>query len=77
MNCKIFGCKRSYPYFRYYPSICVEGLKKAMTSLSQDSRSPGRDWNSEPPEYEAGVLTTQPRRSVSQKPTCVYFGETC
>jgi hypothetical protein len=33
-------------------------------NLSQDSLSPGRDLNPEPPEYETGVLTTQPRRSV-------------
>jgi hypothetical protein len=32
--------------------------------LSQDSRSPGRDLNTGRPEYEAGVLTTRPRRSV-------------
>jgi hypothetical protein len=30
----------------------------------QDSRSPGLDLKPEPPEYEAGVLTTRPRRSV-------------
>jgi hypothetical protein len=28
-----------------------------MRNLSQDGRSPGRDWNLGPPEYEAGVLT--------------------
>jgi hypothetical protein len=33
-------------------------------NLSQDSRSPGRDLKPGPPEYEAGVLTTRPRRSV-------------
>jgi hypothetical protein len=26
----------------------------------QDSRSPGRDFNPKPPEYETGVLTTPP-----------------
>jgi hypothetical protein len=30
----------------------------------QDSRSPGRDFNPGPPDYEAGVLTNRPRRSV-------------
>jgi hypothetical protein len=35
-----------------------------MNHLSHDSRSPGRDLNPEPPEDEAGVLTSQPRRSA-------------
>jgi hypothetical protein len=35
-----------------------------MKTLSQDSRSPGRDSNPRPPEYVAGLLTTRPRRSV-------------
>jgi hypothetical protein len=30
----------------------------------QDSRSPGKHLNPVPPVYEAGVLTTRPRRSV-------------
>jgi hypothetical protein len=30
-----------------------------MTTLSQDSRSPGRDLNPRPSEYEMGVLTIQ------------------
>jgi hypothetical protein len=34
-------------------------------NLNQDSRPPGRDLNSAPPKYEAGVLTTQPRLSVN------------
>jgi hypothetical protein len=44
--------------------ICLEGLRKTTKNLSQDSRSPGRDLNPGPPEYEAGVLTTRPRRLV-------------
>jgi hypothetical protein len=35
-----------------------------MKNFSQDSRSPGRDLKPGPAEYETGVLTTQPRRSV-------------
>jgi hypothetical protein len=31
-----------------------------------NSRSPGRDSNPGPPEYEAGVLTTRSRLSVEQ-----------
>jgi hypothetical protein len=32
--------------------------------LSQDGGCPGSNMNPEPAEYEAGVLTTRPRRSV-------------
>jgi hypothetical protein len=60
MNWKWYGRKRSWPNSRYYPGICLERLKKTMKTLSQDSRSPGRDLNPEPPEYEARVLTTLP-----------------
>jgi hypothetical protein len=43
---------------RYYPSIRLEGLRKTTRHLSQDSRPPSLDFNSEPPKYEARVLTT-------------------
>jgi hypothetical protein len=33
-------------------------------NLSQHRRSQGQDLNPGPPEYEAGLLTTQPRRLV-------------
>jgi hypothetical protein len=65
MNWKGCGRKRSCPDLRYYPVICLEGLRKTTKNLSQDRRSLGRDLNPGPPEYEAGVLTTRPRRSVS------------
>jgi hypothetical protein len=39
---------------------------KPTKNLSQDNLSPGRNVNPELPEYEAGVLTTQPRCSVKQ-----------
>jgi hypothetical protein len=44
----------------YYPGIFLEGLRKTTKNLSQSSRSPDRDINPEPPEYEAHVnhLTT-------------------
>jgi hypothetical protein len=48
-----------------YPRIRLEGLRKTMKNLSQDSRSRGRDLNTGLPEYEAGVLTTRTQRSVS------------
>lgn len=34
-----------------------------MKGLSQDSRSSGRELKREPPDNEAGVLTTGPQRS--------------
>jgi hypothetical protein len=40
------------------------GLRKTTKILSQDSRSPGRDLNAGPPEYEAEVLTTRSLRLV-------------
>jgi hypothetical protein len=36
---------------------CREGLGKVTKNLNWGSRSPGRDFNSGPPECEAGVLT--------------------
>jgi hypothetical protein len=64
MNWKGCGRKRTWPNLRYYPRMCLEGLRKTTKHLSQDSRSPGRDLNPGPPEYEAGVLTTRSRHSV-------------
>jgi hypothetical protein len=51
----------------HYPGIRLEGLGKITKNLNQDSRSPGRDLNPGPPEYESGVLTTRWRRSVRPK----------
>jgi hypothetical protein len=48
--------------FRNVPGGTEENHEK----LSQVRRFPGRDLNPVPPEYEAGVLTTQPRRSVTR-----------
>jgi hypothetical protein len=47
-----------------WPGIRLKGLRETTKNLSQDRRSPGRDLNPEPPEYEAEVLTTRSRRSV-------------
>jgi hypothetical protein len=49
---------------RCYPGIFLEGLRKTVKHLSQDSRSPGWNLNTGSPEYEAEVLTTRPLRSV-------------
>jgi hypothetical protein len=44
---------------RYYPGIFLEGLREITENLSQDSRSPGQDFNLGPPGYKAKLLTTQ------------------
>jgi hypothetical protein len=49
---------------KYYSGICMERLRKTTKNLSHDSRSPGRYLNLGPPEYEAGVFYTRPRRSA-------------
>jgi hypothetical protein len=49
---------------RYCPGILLKGVRNITKHISQDTRSPGRDLNLGLPEYEVGVLTTQPRRSV-------------
>jgi hypothetical protein len=49
-------------YFRYFPRIFLEVLKKTMENLSQGSRSTGRDLKPGSPENEARVLPT--RRDV-------------
>jgi hypothetical protein len=44
---------------RYYPGIRMEGMRKTSKLLGQGSRSPGRELNVGPPEYEAGVLISR------------------
>jgi hypothetical protein len=48
--------------FGYYPSICLEELKKTTKILSRDRWSAGP----EPPEYKAGILTIRPRPFVAK-----------
>jgi hypothetical protein len=43
-------------YLRYYPSICLEGLRKTMEKCSGDSLTPGRGLNPRAPEYETEEL---------------------
>jgi hypothetical protein len=57
-------------FWRYYPSICLNGLRKTTKNLSQYSQSPGRDLDTGLREYEAGVLTTRLRRSVTLISPC-------
>jgi hypothetical protein len=62
MNWKGCGRKRSWPNWMYYPYICLEWLREHKKYFNQDNRSLGRDSKQRPPEYEAGMLTTRPRR---------------
>jgi hypothetical protein len=57
MNWKECERKWSWPNLRHYPRICLERQKK--TTISQYSQSPGRVLNPEPPEYKAGMLTSE------------------
>jgi hypothetical protein len=63
MNWEEYRRKWSWLNWNYCPGICLEGLRKNINNLSQNSRSPGIDLNPGPSEYE-GVLTTQPWSSV-------------
>jgi hypothetical protein len=49
----------------YCPIIYLEGLRKITKRRSEDSRSPVRDLNPGPSEYEAVVSATQQRRPVT------------
>jgi hypothetical protein len=65
MNWKWCGGKRFWPNLRHYAGICLDGIKKAKKNPSQNSRSPCQGLHQGLSDYEAGVLTTRPRRSVS------------
>jgi hypothetical protein len=54
MNDELEGCERKWlwPNLRYYPGICLKGLRKTMKPLDQDSHSPGRHLNPRPPQHE-------------------------
>jgi hypothetical protein len=71
MDWKGCGKKRSWSDFRYYPGIYLDGLRKTTKDLSQDSRSPGRDFKPGPAEYEVGVLIIRLHRSVTGMPFSV------
>jgi hypothetical protein len=45
----------------------LEELSKTTKRLCQDNRFPIRDVNPKPPEYEAGLLTTRPRRKYVRR----------
>jgi hypothetical protein len=64
MNWKWFGRKRLWPNFKELYQHSCRGAEENQENFSQDRRFPGRDINPVPPEYEAGVFTSRPRRSV-------------
>jgi hypothetical protein len=64
MNWEGFGSKRSWPDFEIQSRHLPEWTGDTRNPR-QDSRSSGRDLNPGPPEYELGVVTTRPRRSVN------------
>jgi hypothetical protein len=67
VNWKGCGRKRSWPKLRYYPGICLEGPRKTTKNINQNSRSPGWNLNSEPPEHDVRALTTRPQHSVQNR----------
>jgi hypothetical protein len=61
MNWK--GCvrKRSWPKFKAQSQHMSAGTEENHKILSQNSRSPSRDLNPVPPEYEKGVFIMRSR----------------
>jgi hypothetical protein len=59
---KGFGRKRSWYHFQVLCQNSPVGLEKITKNINQNNRSPRRDINQAPPEYEAGMLTTRSRR---------------
>jgi hypothetical protein len=55
--------KRLWPNLRYCPFICLGWLRQ---NLGQDNRSPGRDLNHGPPEYESTMITTRPQSVITR-----------
>jgi hypothetical protein len=49
---KRHGRKRVWPTLRYYPGVCLQGLKKTKKNLGQVSWSPGWYLNWGPPKYK-------------------------
>jgi hypothetical protein len=62
MNWKGFGRKWSWPNVKI---LSRHSPGETEENHNQDSWSLGRDLNSGPPEYEAGVLTIRPQLSVN------------
>jgi hypothetical protein len=56
-------------YGKYYPWTWLEGLRKTAKQLNEDSLHLGRDLNSGPLKYEAGMLYF----SIMCKEQCFIF----
>jgi hypothetical protein len=56
--------KRSWPNFNVLSRHLAGGSDKNHENRWSEYRSPDRDLNPGPPEYEAGALTTLPRHSA-------------
>jgi hypothetical protein len=67
MNWKGFEKKRSWPNLRRYLCFGIMVLRKTTKNIIKDKRSVNRYLNPGPPEYEIGILATQPRRSLTLK----------
>jgi hypothetical protein len=64
INWKLFGRKRWWHNFKVL-SRHSHGVTEEKHETSQSGQPvAGQESNTEPPEYEAGVLTTRPLRSV-------------
>jgi hypothetical protein len=61
MSLKGFGRKLSWHNFKALSLHSPGGTEENYKKLTQDSR----DLNPGPPEYETGMLTTLPRRSMA------------
>jgi hypothetical protein len=70
LNWKQFGRKRLWPNFKVLSRHSPGGTEENHENLNQDSR--GREPNPGPPDYEVGVLTTRPRRSVALRGVFQY-----
>jgi hypothetical protein len=56
--------KRSWPNFKVLSQKLPGGTEETYEIFSQDCRSARRHLKPGRPEYDAEVLTTQPRRSI-------------
>jgi hypothetical protein len=66
MNWKPCGRKWSFAHLRYYPRICLEGLKKTMENFKQGSRF----------LFEIctrALLNTKKRLTIFYSLICFYF----
>jgi hypothetical protein len=65
-------CLTSWPSLRHNPDSSLEVLRKTMENLSIAGHRV-EIFNPEPPEYEAGVLTSRPRRSEVHSVISAYM----